>query len=60
MERNERTAQQEAALQRWADDGGGPRVNPHAAAVLPRPRWEAVGVAVAVGFALGWLTGRGR
>ncbi|MDB5312153.1 MAG: hypothetical protein JWO38_6355 [Gemmataceae bacterium] len=56
-------AQMEKAYQRWADDGGlipdlsmaGPE-RP-ITAVLRTP-WAAIGVAVGLGFALGWITGR--
>jgi hypothetical protein len=61
VERTERSAQQEADLQRWADDGGAPsmgRAGQARAADRPRSPWVAVGVAVAVGFTLGWLSGR--
>jgi hypothetical protein len=61
MERTERSAQQEADLQRWADDGGAPptgRPGQVRATERPRPPWVGVGVAVAVGFTLGWLSGR--
>lgn len=61
MERTERSAQQEADLQRWADDGGAPSMGrPGQARATERARssWGAVGVAVAFGFILGWLSGR--
>ncbi|HYH68474.1 MAG TPA: hypothetical protein VD866_27525 [Urbifossiella sp.] len=61
MERAERSAHQEADLQRWADDGGAPRTGrPGQARTIERPRspWVTVGWAVAVGFTLGWLSGR--
>jgi ElaB/YqjD/DUF883 family membrane-anchored ribosome-binding protein len=54
--------QRESALQRWADDGGfipEPEARRPVAApnVIARSPWAAIGVAVGVGFALGWLTG---
>jgi hypothetical protein len=48
----------DAAHQRWADDGGGPRAKqavPRRTA--PPTSWGTIGVALAVGFAVGWLTG---
>jgi len=54
-------AQRESALHRWADDGG---FIPEAArpatalARVPRNPWVAVGIAVGIGFTLGWFTGR--
>ena len=60
MEPSERAAQQETDLQRWADDGGRiPGTPPQArAGVRPVSPWRAVGVAAAVGFAVGWLSTR--
>ena len=52
-----RAAQQDADHQRWADDGGF-TPDPHVPAATTRSPWVAVGVAAAIGFALGWLTGR--
>ena len=54
-------AQRESSLHRWADDGG---FIPEAAqpsiaiARVPRNPWVAVGIALGLGFAIGWLTGR--
>jgi hypothetical protein len=49
-------AQRESDHQRWADDGG---FTPDEVAAPPvRSPWTAVGVAAALGFAVGWLTGR--
>jgi hypothetical protein len=61
MDRTERSAQREAAFQRWADDGGAPPTGrPGQARATERPRspWVSVGLAVGVGFTLGWLSGR--
>lgn len=53
-------AQKESDHQRWADDGG-PTPDPEPARARPgvptRSPWAAVGIAAAVGFAVGWLTG---
>jgi ElaB/YqjD/DUF883 family membrane-anchored ribosome-binding protein len=54
-------AQRESDHQRWADDGGFiPKLQAVEAAVgaVLRHPWAVVGVAAAVGFALGWVTGR--
>ncbi len=57
-EHAERAAQREADHHRWADDGGFiPAPETPAAATATRPPWRAIGVAVALGFAIGWLTG---
>jgi len=48
----------DAAHQQWADDGGAPRAKqpvPHRTA--PQTSWGTIGVALVVGFAVGWLTG---
>jgi hypothetical protein len=51
------TTQRELALQRWADDGGFiPERETTRTPVPTRSPWRAVGVAAAVGFAIGWLT----
>jgi ElaB/YqjD/DUF883 family membrane-anchored ribosome-binding protein len=64
IEHAERAAQREADHQRWADDGGPtPAAEMHEAVVVARPPWLALGVAVAVGLVIGWLTApphRGR
>lgn len=55
------TAQRESALHRWADDGGFiPDVMQSASAIatVPRNPWVAVGIAIGIGFTIGWLTGR--
>ena len=55
-EHAERAAQHEAD-HRWADDGGFiPEMETRVAPVVTRSPWRAVGIAAAVGFALGWLT----
>ena len=61
IEQTARAAQREVDHQRWADDGG----------VIPDSRnkgtetgagspWTAVGIAAALGFALGWLISSAR
>jgi hypothetical protein len=60
-EHTERVVQSEADHHRWADDGGFiPAPETPAPAPATRPPWRAIGVAVALGFALGWLTGPRR
>jgi ElaB/YqjD/DUF883 family membrane-anchored ribosome-binding protein len=52
-----RAAQRESAYNRWADDGGhtpDPEVTD--AIGFTRSPWLAVGVAAALGFAIGWMT----
>ena len=52
-----RAAQGEADYQRWADDGGFiPAQESPAPVVATRSLWRAVGIAAAIGFAIGWLT----
>ena len=56
-------AQRESDHQRWADDGGFiPESQPREARTrttdVARSPWASVGVAAALGFALGWLTCR--
>ena len=67
MRQSERAAREsdhqcESDHQRWADDGGfTPDSQSHGAQTLiadDRFPWSAVGIATALGFALGWLTGR--
>lgn len=56
-EHAERAAQHEADHQRWADDGGFiPEREAPRAPVPTRSPWQAVGIAAAIGFAIGWLT----
>lgn len=56
-------AQRESDHDRWADDGGfipGPdAVRPEAGLeALVRTPWAAFAAGIALGFAVGWLTGR--
>ena len=54
-----RAAQREGDHQRWADDGGNiPADQPEAIETIPHSPWPAIVVAVAAGFAVGWLTRR--
>lgn len=59
-EREERVAQKERDHHRWADDGGFiPGVEaPRTAAPAWSP-WRSIGIAAAIGFAIGWLTSPG-
>jgi ElaB/YqjD/DUF883 family membrane-anchored ribosome-binding protein len=55
------TAQREMDHQRWSDDGGfipKPQAAEVAVGAVLRHPWAVVGVAAAVGFALGWVTSR--
>jgi ElaB/YqjD/DUF883 family membrane-anchored ribosome-binding protein len=59
-EHDVRTAQKETAHQRWADDGGFiPETETPGALVRTHSPWRAIGIAAAVGFAIGWLTSPG-
>lgn len=59
-ERAERAAQREADHNRWADDGGFiPEAEAPRTLAPTRSPWRAVGIASAIGFAVGWLTSPG-
>ncbi len=52
-----RTTQQEHDHHRWADDGGRtPEPEVTKPRIPARSPWRAIGIAAAVGFAIGWLT----
>ena len=60
-EHAEHTTQREADHHRWADDGGFvPDLEVPLAVAGTRSPWRAIGVAAALGFAIGWLTGPRR
>jgi hypothetical protein len=50
-------AERESDRHRWANDGGFiPTSESPAPVVATRSLWRAIGVAAALGFAIGWLT----
>ena len=56
-EHAEHAAQREADHHRWADDGGFiPEAETPGPPVPTRSPWRAVGIAAAIGCAIGWLT----
>ncbi len=57
MKENETAGQQETDLQRWADDGGRSPDARTVRRVAPQNPWAVIGLAAAVGFAFGWLSG---
>jgi hypothetical protein len=56
----EGAAQHEADHHRWADDGGFiPETEIPRTPAATRSPWPAIGIAAAVGFAVGWVTSPG-
>ena len=59
-EPGERAGQKESDYQRWADDGGFiPEAEAPGGSAPARFPWRVIGMAAAVGFAIGWLTSPG-